>query len=93
MISKRTSAALQAAKARGKKLGRYGAETLAPAHHAAAVARAEELRPILTELAGKSTRTIAAELTARGILTPRGGRWQAQSVANVLCHLGLATAA
>ena len=92
MISKRTSAALQAAKARGKKLGRYGAETLAPAHHAAAVARAEELRPILTDLAGKSTRQIAAELTARGIPTQRGGRWQAQSVANVLRHLGMAAA-
>jgi DNA invertase Pin-like site-specific DNA recombinase len=92
MISKRTSAALQAAKARGKKLGRYGAETLAPAHHAAAVARAEELRPILTELAGNSTRQIAAELTARGIPTQRGGRWQAQSVANVLRHLGMAAA-
>jgi DNA invertase Pin-like site-specific DNA recombinase len=92
MISKRTSAALQAAKARGKKLGRYGAETLAPAHHAAAVARAEELRPVLVELAGKSTRQIATELTARGIPTQRGGRWQAQSVANVLRHLGMAAA-
>jgi DNA invertase Pin-like site-specific DNA recombinase len=92
MISKRTSAALQAAKARGKKLGRYGAETLAPAHHAAAVARAEELRPVLVELAGKSSRLIAAELTARGIPTQRGGRWQAQSVANVLRHLGMAVA-
>lgn len=87
MISKRTSAALQAAKARGKKLGRYGAEHLAPAHHAAAVARAEELRPILAELAGQSTRQIAAELTARGIPTPRGGRWQAQSVSNLLRYL------
>ena len=93
MISARTKAALAAAKARGKALGRYGAETLAPAHKAAAQARAEELRPILTELAGRSTRTIAAELTARGIPTPRGGRWQAQSVANVLRHLGMATAA
>ncbi len=74
MISKRTSAALQAAKARGKKLGRYGAKTLAPAHHAAAVARAEELRPVLVELAGKSTRQIATELTARGIPTQRGGQ-------------------
>ena len=89
MISVRTKAALQAAKARGKRLGRYGAEHLAPAHHAAAVARAEELRPILVELAGKSTRQIAAELTVRGIPTPRGGRWQAQSVANVLRHLDM----
>jgi DNA invertase Pin-like site-specific DNA recombinase len=91
MISIRTKAALAAAKARGTELGRYGAETLAPAHKAAARARAAELRPILTELAGLSTRAIAAELTARGIPTPRGGRWQAQSVANVRRHLGLAT--
>jgi DNA invertase Pin-like site-specific DNA recombinase len=93
MISIRTKSALAAAKARGKALGRYGAETLAPAYRAAAVARAEELRPILAELAGKSTRAIAAELTARGIATPRGGRWQAQSVANVIRHLGLGAAA
>jgi DNA invertase Pin-like site-specific DNA recombinase len=87
MISIRTKAALAAAKARGKSLGRYGAENLAPAHHAAAKARADELRPILSELAGRSTRQIAAELTARGIPTAKGGRWQAQSVANVLRHL------
>ena len=90
MISIRTKAALAAAKAQGKALGRYGADTLAPANKAAAQARAEELRPILTVLAGKSTRAIAAELTARGIPTPRGGRWQAQSVANVLRHLAIA---
>jgi DNA invertase Pin-like site-specific DNA recombinase len=89
MISARTKAALAAAKARGTRLGRYGAETLAPAHKAAAQARAAELRLILIEMAGRSTRAIAAELTARGILTPRGGRWQAQSVANVLRHLGM----
>ncbi len=87
MISIRTKGALAAAKARGKQLGRYGAEHLAPAYHAAAKARAEELRPILAELAEQSTRQIAAELTARGITTARGGRWQAQSVANVLKHL------
>jgi DNA invertase Pin-like site-specific DNA recombinase len=91
MISARTKAALAAAKARGKALGRYGAETLAPAHKAAAKARAETLKPILVELTGKSTRQIAAELTARGIQTPRGGRWQAQSVVNLQRHLGMAT--
>jgi DNA invertase Pin-like site-specific DNA recombinase len=89
MISIRTKAALAAVKARGKALGRYGAEILAPAHKAAAQARAEELRSILSELSGKSTRQIAAELTARRISTPRGGRWQAQSVANVQRHLGI----
>ncbi|MGO9048939.1 MAG: recombinase family protein [Xanthobacteraceae bacterium] len=90
MISARTKAALAAAKARGKKLGRYGAEHLSGANRAAAIVRADGLRPILAELAGKSTRQIAAELTERGISTPRGGRWHAQSVANVLRHLSSA---
>jgi DNA invertase Pin-like site-specific DNA recombinase len=35
-ISQRTKAALQAAKARGVRLGRNGADLLAPANHAAA---------------------------------------------------------
>jgi len=90
MVSARTKAALAAAKARGKALGRYGAKTLAPAHKAAAQARAEAVRPVLVELAAKSTRQIAAELTARVIETPRGGRWQAQSVVNLQRHLGTA---
>jgi len=48
--------------------------------------RAGELRPILTELAGAgmSARQIAAELTARGISTSRGGRWHAQTVLRAL---------
>jgi len=87
MIAARTKAALAAAKARGKKLGRYGAEYLAQLNHEAAAARADELRPIFAELAGRSTRQIAAELTARGIPTPRGGRWHAQSVSNLLRYL------
>jgi hypothetical protein len=62
----------------------------APAHKAAAQARAEAVRPVLVELAAKSTRQIAAELTARVIETPRGGRWQAQSVVNLQRHLGMA---
>jgi hypothetical protein len=57
---------------------------------AAAQARAAAIRPVLVELAAKSTRQIAAELTARGIEAPRGGRWQAQSVVNLQRHLGMA---
>jgi recombinase len=35
-----------------------------------------------------SLREIAEALKARGINTPRGGRWYAQSVANVLARSG-----
>jgi DNA invertase Pin-like site-specific DNA recombinase len=86
MIASRTKAALPAAKARGAQLGRNGAEKLAPANKAAAVERAVQLKPIMAELAGAgmSARQIAAELTARGIATPRAGRWHPQTVARVM---------
>ena len=82
MIAARTKAALAAAKARGIKLGRNGADRLAPANRAEAIERARQLGPVLAELtnAGMSARQMAAELTARGIATPSGGRWHAQSV-------------
>jgi DNA invertase Pin-like site-specific DNA recombinase len=82
MIAERTRVALQAAKARGVKLGRNGVECLAPAYRAEAVARARNLAPILTELknAGLSARRIASELTARQVPTRLGGRWHAQTV-------------
>jgi DNA invertase Pin-like site-specific DNA recombinase len=50
MIADRTKAALGAAKARGVRLGRHGADHLAPANHAAAMDRARLLAPILVEL-------------------------------------------
>jgi DNA invertase Pin-like site-specific DNA recombinase len=86
MIAARTKAALQAAKARGVRLGGYGADHLAPANKAAATDRAKQLRPLLGELigAGLSAREIAAQLAARGIATPRGGRWHPQSVTRLL---------
>lgn len=80
MIAARTKAALQDAKARGVRLGRNGAEYLAPAYKAAAVERARELAPILQELSGMSAGDIAAELTRRGVPTPRGGGWHPQTV-------------
>jgi DNA invertase Pin-like site-specific DNA recombinase len=81
MISSRTKAALQAAKARGVRLGR-NAGRLASANHAAALDHANQIKDVLVELnrSGMTTREIAAELTARGITTPRGGRWHPQTV-------------
>src|SRR5262245_19190645 len=85
-ISQRTKDALAAAKARGIRLGRNAAERLAPAYRAEAIERARKLAPMLAELksAGLSVRQMASELTARGILTPTGARWHAQTVIRVL---------
>jgi hypothetical protein len=57
-------------------------ERLDPVYRAAAMERARELAPVLAELkdAGMSVRQMAAELTARGIPTPTGKRWHAQTV-------------
>ena len=90
MIASRTRAALQAAKVRGVRLGR-NAERLAPANHAAAVDRANQIRSLLAELVGSgmTTREIAHELTARGIATPLGGRWHPQTVKRVMERVSL----
>jgi DNA invertase Pin-like site-specific DNA recombinase len=90
MISARTKAALQAAKARGVRLGR-NAERLASANRATAVDRARQIEHVLAELnrSGMTTRQIAAELTARGITTPRGGRWHPQTVRRVMERVAL----
>jgi hypothetical protein len=45
----------------------------------------EEAAPQFLDDAGaKSLRQIAGALNARGIATARGGKWEAQTVANVL---------
>jgi hypothetical protein len=61
-------------------------ERVAPANHAAAVDRANQIRPLLAELTGPgmSTRQIAAELSARSIPTPRGGRWHQQAIVRLI---------
>jgi DNA invertase Pin-like site-specific DNA recombinase len=89
LISERTKAALKAAKARGVKLGRHGAEVLAPKFKEEARQRAKQLEPVLGELKGQgmSLAKIAAELNKRKVATPRGGRWDHSSVGNVLRRL------
>src|SRR6478735_9451339 len=47
LVSERTKAALKAAKARGVRLGRHGAEVLAPKYRAEAHQRAKKLQPII----------------------------------------------
>jgi DNA invertase Pin-like site-specific DNA recombinase len=90
MIAQRTKAALQAAKARGIRLGSNGADRLAPAYRAEAVERARQLAPILAELksVGMSARQMAAELTVRGIATPNGGTWHAQTILRMIDRAG-----
>jgi len=74
LISERTNAALKAAKARGVRLGRHGAEVLAPKFKEEARQRAKDLKPVVTELKGRglSLAKIAGELNKRKLPTPRG---------------------
>ena len=94
MISARTKDALRAAKARGVKLGRHGAEYLSVQNKAAALERAMSLAPLLADmkLRGLSSRAIAAELTTLGVATPSGGRWHPQTVMRALSRAAGTTA-
>jgi DNA invertase Pin-like site-specific DNA recombinase len=101
-ISERTKAALAAAKARGTRLGNpNGAAALqrAAKGNGAAVAaitsqasaRADGLRETVRAIQADGVTSlggIAAALTERGILTPRGGKWHASSVRNLLARQG-----
>ncbi len=100
MISARTKAALQAAKARGVVLGgarnttgniareaEKGRLASADKRGKKARERAGDLAPVIRELreGGATTLTaIAAGLNARGISTARGGAWAPVQVARVL---------
>jgi DNA invertase Pin-like site-specific DNA recombinase len=96
MISERTKAALQAARARGVRLGNpkgrdtFGDEARERAHARSievrrdqAVARAKALAPTLDTLRAKgitSANGIAAALNDQGVATARGKRWTARAV-------------
>ena len=93
-ISKRTKEALAIAKVRGIRLGNpNGAAALRRAGKGGAALRAtvtanaetfaRDLAPVLADIRARghtSLRAIAAELTARGIRTRRGGRWGVRNV-------------
>jgi DNA invertase Pin-like site-specific DNA recombinase len=89
LISQRTKDALAAKKAQGVKLGGLNAKGIA--NRDEAKARAEALRPIFVELAGKSSRAIAAELNARNVATPNGARWHTETVLRVQRRLEAAS--
>jgi DNA invertase Pin-like site-specific DNA recombinase len=94
MISVRTKAALEAAKARGVKLG---GPKLAKARKGALISikagadrHAANVVPLIREIQrrGASTlREIAEALNARGVPTPRGGQWHPTSVKNAMARV------
>lgn len=92
-ISARTKAALQAAKARGVRLGSPNPFASIKAHVEAkkdqARAFAEKMRPVIDEVWERelSLRQLANELNQRGYRTPTGKEFKAQSVANLCAYL------
>jgi DNA invertase Pin-like site-specific DNA recombinase len=100
-ISTRTREALAAARARGTRLGNpNGAASLRRFGNASplgtdAIKRkadehAQRLRPIIEQIRKDghvSLPSIAAALNEGGILTPRGAKWHASSVSNLLVRL------
>lgn len=100
-ISRRTTEALAAAKARGAKLGNpNGAASLQRASkgnvaavdalRAGAAERAADLAPVIADIragGAASLPAIARELNELGIATARGGSWHPSSVRNLLARL------
>jgi DNA invertase Pin-like site-specific DNA recombinase len=93
MIATRTRDALARAKARGVKLGgpklAQARKVAVEAIEANAERHAANVLPIIREVqraGATSLRAIAEALNARGVATARGGRWQAQTVINVLAR-------
>lgn len=95
-ISDRTKAALQAAKARGTKLGGHrgvnpdkaACEASVSIRQASAKARASDLAPVLAQLKAEGVTSLgllAKALTERGIPTARGeAKWSPVQVSRVL---------
>ena len=89
LISQRTKAALAAAKKRGVVLGKHGREVLAPRNRRQADRFAMDVADVLKPKieAGKSLRTITAELNVEGVPTARGGQWHLTSVKRLVDRL------
>jgi DNA invertase Pin-like site-specific DNA recombinase len=89
MIATRTKAALAAAKARGVVLGGPRLAEAVASNKALADAYAANVLPVIREIrraGARSLHQVADALNARGITTPRGGRWYAKSVSNMLAR-------
>jgi DNA invertase Pin-like site-specific DNA recombinase len=91
MISERTKAALQAAKARGKVLGNPDMPEISKRGMAAVKANARRfaanVRPIIEEImraGATSHNAIAAKLNERNVRTARGGTWTHVQVRAIL---------
>jgi DNA invertase Pin-like site-specific DNA recombinase len=95
-ISERTKAALQAAKARGKRLGwsmpsRVREQAAAADKGAAANVKradqfAENVLPVISSIRASGASTlaeVAVALNNRGIRTARGGQWYPMTVCNI----------
>lgn len=100
LISQRTKAALAAAKARGVKLGGFKGHVVdqrlaSAARTAKAKARAADLGPMLREMRdrGMTLQQIADAMAAKGYSTPKGGKWSATSVLNILRRMRAADTA
>ena len=98
LISARTKDALAAAKARGKALGnRTNLEAAREAGREALARQADRFAanvlPVIEDIrrqGATSLREIAAQLTARGVRTARGGEWSTSAVRNILARQGKA---
>jgi DNA invertase Pin-like site-specific DNA recombinase len=94
MISERTKAALQAAKARGKRLGNPKLSKAAARGTAAGKAAADQFAanvlPVIREIQTSgvtSHNAIAAKLNERRVKTARGGRWSHVQVGMILARM------
>lgn len=90
--SARTSAALQAAKAKGVALGRFGRTVLAPRNRARSQAFALKMAPTIERLRLRgitTVRTITAELNRLAVPTyhSAGHRWQVSTVHKIVKQL------
>lgn len=82
-ISERTTAALQAAKARGVRLGVYGCDVQSQENRRLAIAFANRMKPIIEGLHAegiKTVRSIADELNRLKIPTYRNSKWYPTTV-------------
>jgi DNA invertase Pin-like site-specific DNA recombinase len=91
LIAQRTRDALQAAKARGTKLGNpklaAARKSAIKGNQAAATRYAANVLPVIREIQASGITTlrgVARALTARGIPTARGGQWSPVQVNDIL---------